>query len=47
MLFKIGVLKNFANFTGKYLCWNLFVITLQAQRPAISLKTESDTGVFL
>ena len=25
MLFKIGVLKNFANFTGKQLCWSLFL----------------------
>ena len=24
MFFKIGVLKNFAIFTGKHLCWNLF-----------------------
>ena len=24
MLFKIGVLKNFANFTGKHLCQSLF-----------------------
>ena len=23
MFFKIGVLKNFAVFTGKYLCWSL------------------------
>ena len=23
MFFKIGVLKNFANFTGKHLCWSL------------------------
>ena len=22
---KKGVLKNFANFTGKHLCWSLFV----------------------
>ena len=22
---KKGVLKNFANFTGKQLCWNLFI----------------------
>ena len=22
MFFKIGVLKNFANFAGKHLCWN-------------------------
>ena len=26
MFFKIGVLKNFAIFTGKYLCWILFSI---------------------
>ena len=24
MFFKIGTLKNFANFTGKHLCWSLF-----------------------
>ena len=24
MFCKIGVLKNFANFTGKHLCWSLF-----------------------
>ena len=30
MFFKIGVLKNFANFAGKHLCWSLFLIKLQA-----------------
>ena len=25
MFFKIGVLKNFPNFTGKQLCWSLFL----------------------
>ena len=25
MFFKIGVLKNLANFTGKQLCWSLFL----------------------
>ena len=30
MFFKTGVLKNFANFTGKHLCWSLFLIKLQA-----------------
>ena len=25
MFFKIGVLKNFANFTGKHLSWSLFL----------------------
>ena len=28
--FKIGVLKNVANFTGRDLCWSLFLIKLQA-----------------
>ena len=26
---KKDVLKTFANFTGKHLCWSLFLITLQ------------------
>ena len=30
MFFKIGVLKNIANFTGKHLRWSLFLIKLQA-----------------
>ena len=30
MFFKIDVLKNFAIFTGKHLCWSLFLIKLQA-----------------
>ena len=30
MIFKVDVLKYFAIFTGKYLCWSLFLITLQA-----------------
>ena len=30
MFFKTGALKNFANFTGKHLCWSLFVIKLEA-----------------
>ena len=29
MFYKIGVLKNVANFTGKHLCWSLFLIKLQ------------------
>ena len=27
---KISVRKNFAIFTGKHLCWSLFLIKLQA-----------------
>ena len=46
MSFKVGVLKNFANFTGKHLCWRLFLIKLQAFRPATLLKRDSNTGVF-
>ena len=34
IFFKIGVLKNFAKFIGKHLCWRLFIIKLQACRPA-------------
>ena len=30
MFFKIGLLKNFANFTRKHLCWSFFFIKLQA-----------------
>ena len=30
MFFKIGALKNFAYFTGRHLCWSLFLIKLQA-----------------
>ena len=32
MFFKVSVLKNFANFTGKHLCWSLSLSTLQAFR---------------
>ena len=31
-------LKNLSIFTGKQLCWSLFLIELQASRPAILLK---------
>ena len=44
---KKGVLKNFANFTRKHLCWRLFLITLQAWGPTALLKRDSNTGVFL
>ena len=33
VFFKLGVLQNFANFTGKYLCWNYFLINLQVFKP--------------
>ena len=37
VLYKKAVLKNFANVTGKHLCF----------RPATVLKSESNTDVFL
>ena len=42
MFFKIVVLKNFANFTGKHLCWSLFLIMLQDK----ACKEETQTQVF-
>ena len=30
VFFKKGVLKNFANLTGKHLCWSLFLIKMEA-----------------
>ena len=38
MFFKIDVLKNFADFTRKSLCWSLLLIKLQTFRPATLLK---------
>ena len=45
MFFKIGALKSFANFTGKHLCWSLFLKTLQTCRLATLLK-KTPTQVF-
>ena len=36
MLFKIGVLKNFASFTGKHLGWSLFLITFFYRTPPVA-----------
>ena len=44
---KKGVFRNFTNFTGKHLCWSLFLIELQTFRPAALLKRDSKTGVLL
>ena len=35
MFFKIEVLKNFAKFTVKHLCWSLILVKLQAWRSSI------------
>ena len=39
--------RNFAGFTGRQLCWSLFLIELQTFRPAALLKIDSNTDVFL
>ena len=44
---KISVLKNFAIFTGKHLCWSLFLRKLQVLKPASLLKGDSNTVIFL
>ena len=47
IFFKVGVLKHFANFIGKDLCWSLFLIKLQARMFVTLLKRDSNTGAFL
>ena len=47
MFLKIGVLKNFANFTGKHPFWSLFFNLVAGLRSAILLKMDSNTGVFM
>ena len=42
---KKGVLKNFANFTGKRMCWSPFLIKLQALGLELYYK-ETPTVVF-
>ena len=46
LLFKISVLKNFANFTGKHLCWSVFSIKLQIWRLANLLWRDTNTGAM-
>ena len=41
IVFKIGVLKNVAIYTGKHLCWSLFLIKSQA-----FTKRETPTQIF-
>ena len=44
---KKAGLRNLAIFTRKCLGWSFFLIKLQAFRPAILLKRDSNIGVFL
>ena len=43
--FKIESFKIFAVFTGKHLCWGLFLKKLQTFRLPTFLKSDSNTGV--
>ena len=43
---KKGFLKNFANFTGKHLCWSIISIKLQAWGLQLYLKKETPTQVL-
>ena len=47
MFLKIGVLTDFAIFTGKHLCWSLCWIKLQTWPTAALWKRDSNTVVFL
>ena len=46
MFFEIGVLKNFAKFTGKHLCQSLFFNKVTGLRPASLLKKRLWHGCF-
>ena len=43
IFFKIDVLKKFAIFTGKHMCWIYFLIKLQGWRPGIEHVTNFST----
>ena len=43
---KKRALENLANFTGKYLCWSLFLINLQAWGLESFLNRDSITCIF-
>ena len=47
MFFKMGILKNFAIFTGRHLCWRLFLTKLQAWRPETLSESDSTTAIFM
>ena len=41
-----AVLKNFANVTGKHLCWNLFFYQAESFQACSFIKKETPTQVF-
>ena len=44
---KKGVSKKFVKFTGKHLCWSLFLNKVAGLKSATLLKRDPNTGVFL
>ena len=46
MFFSIDLLKGFAHFTGKHLCWSLFLIKFQASRPAAQVFSCEISKIF-
>ena len=42
-----AIVKSFAIFTGKQLCWSLFLMKLHVFRSVTFLKRDSNTDVFL
>ena len=46
MLFKVGDLKIFLNFTGKHLRWSLFFIKVGGLQGLQLYKKETPTQVF-
>ena len=44
---KKAALKTFTIFTGKSLCWSLFLIKLQVFGSVILLRRDSNTDAFL
>ena len=47
MFWKKAVLLNFAKLTGKNMWWSLYLKRVSGYRPAVLLKREFDTIIFL
>ena len=46
MISKIGILKGFSKFTGKHLCWNLFINKVAEFKPGTLSKTRFQHRCF-
>ena len=42
-----AVLKNLKILIEKYLCWSLYLVDLQAYKPATLLQRDSNTNAYL